>query len=292
MIVAQLLLDPSRGASLLFDMAARQFLLVSDFDQTLSFNDSGIVLSEMLGIPGFEARVAGLSSLNLVQAGAELAYLMRHDPEFRRVRRTDLVAVGRRVRLKRNIRSLVQLLRNGIEGCTFEFYVVSAAPEDVVLAALEGLLPESHILGTRFRWDDLMGEIDSIVQVRAGYGKIAALEELRARLGVPGERTVYVGDGASDIHAMLHVNRINGLTIAVSQAQHIAQVARRTVLSDDALSVAIPILEEIAHYGPAEVRELFDRNGFVIHEWDKVRTDWLTIRDATGDSGAIVPAYT
>jgi hypothetical protein len=31
----------------------REMLLVSDFDQTLSFNDSGIVLSEMLSIPGF-----------------------------------------------------------------------------------------------------------------------------------------------------------------------------------------------------------------------------------------------
>ena len=27
----------------------KQYLLCSDFDQTLSFNDSGIVLSELLG---------------------------------------------------------------------------------------------------------------------------------------------------------------------------------------------------------------------------------------------------
>ena len=31
----------------------KEFLLASDFDQTLSFNDSGMVLSEMLGIGGF-----------------------------------------------------------------------------------------------------------------------------------------------------------------------------------------------------------------------------------------------
>ncbi len=31
----------------------KRYLLASDFDQTLSFNDSGIVLSEMLGISGF-----------------------------------------------------------------------------------------------------------------------------------------------------------------------------------------------------------------------------------------------
>ena len=36
---------------------AKQYLLMSDFDQTLSFNDSGLVLSEMLGISGFEKRV-------------------------------------------------------------------------------------------------------------------------------------------------------------------------------------------------------------------------------------------
>jgi len=36
----------------------RHYLLASDFDQTLSFNDSGIVLSEMLGISGFRERVA------------------------------------------------------------------------------------------------------------------------------------------------------------------------------------------------------------------------------------------
>ena len=31
--------------------SAKQYLLASDFDQTLSFNDSGLVLSELVGIP-------------------------------------------------------------------------------------------------------------------------------------------------------------------------------------------------------------------------------------------------
>jgi hypothetical protein len=81
----------------------KKYLLASDFDQTLSFNDSGIALSELLGIPGFREKVARLSRLNLVQQGGELAYLPRHDPEYRRVRKQDLTEVGRRVRLKRNI---------------------------------------------------------------------------------------------------------------------------------------------------------------------------------------------
>jgi hypothetical protein len=76
---------------------------------------------------------------------------------------------------------------------------------------------------------------------------------------------------------MLHVNRGDGLTIAVSQARHITEIARRTVISDDALSVLVPILEEVAQYTSADIRRLFEQHGLVIQEWDRVRTDWLTI---------------
>ena len=65
---------------------SKQHLLASDFDQTLSFNDSGHVLSELLGTSGFAQKVAGLSQMSLVQPGGELAYLILHDPEYRRVR--------------------------------------------------------------------------------------------------------------------------------------------------------------------------------------------------------------
>ena len=111
----------------------KYYLLVSDFDQTLSFNDSGLVLAEMLGIPDFQAKVANLSRLNLVQSGAELTYLLRHDPEYRRVRREDLVAVGRQIRLKENIERLPTLLARGIDGHRFDFHVVSAAPDFVLM---------------------------------------------------------------------------------------------------------------------------------------------------------------
>ena len=61
----------------------KHYLFVSDFDQTLTFNDSGYVLSEIVGIPTeeFERKAAGMAKLNLVQQGAELAYLLLHDPE-------------------------------------------------------------------------------------------------------------------------------------------------------------------------------------------------------------------
>ena len=271
----------------------RHFLLVSDFDQTLSFNDSGRLLSERLGIAGFDDKVAGLSRLNLVQEGAELTYLLRHDPEYRRVRREDLVAVGREIRLKRNIGLLTELLDHGVDGYRFDFYVVSAAPEDIVHAALDGIVPRDHLIGTQLGFDEVTGEICAVERVAAGYGKVAAVDALRARLGVARERVVYVGDGSSDLHVMLHVNRGDGLTIAVSQSRLVAEVARRTVISDDAVSVLVPVLEEVAGWGTREIRRLLERHGLVIAEWERVRTDWLTITEsATRDASDAAPVET
>jgi phosphoserine phosphatase len=264
----------------------KHYLLVSDFDQTLSFNDSGLALSEMLGIPDFQDKVGAISRLNLVQQGAELTYLLKHDPEFKSVRRSDLIEVGRRIRLKRNVALLADFLRDGINGFRFDFYIVSAAPWEVVNSALEGIVPPDHIIGTRFGFNAETGEIESVMQVTAGYGKVAAVDDLRIRLGVPSDRVVYVGDGSSDIHVMLHVNRGEGLTIAASEARHISQIARRTVISDDALSVLIPVLEEIAGYDHSAIRLLFEKQGLLIHEWDSVRTDWLTIRGGSSMAGA------
>lgn len=262
----------------------KRYLLVSDFDQTLSFDDTGHVLSARLGIAGFPDKVAGLSRLNLVQEGAELTYLLRHDPEYRRVRRDDLVDVGREIRLKRNIALLTRLLAEGVDGIEFDFFVVSAAPEEVVHSALRGLVPPERIVATRFRYHATTGEIESVVRVPAGYGKVAAVDALRGSLGIPSERVVYVGDGTSDLHVMLHVNRCEGLTIAASEARSITQIARRTIMSDDALSVLIPVLEEIAGYTPPQIRRFFEQHGVLIQEWDRVRTDWLTISDV------VVPA--
>jgi 2-hydroxy-3-keto-5-methylthiopentenyl-1-phosphate phosphatase len=255
----------------------KQYLLASDFDQTLSFNDSGLVLSEMLGITNFAQKTAGLSDIHLVQQGGELAYLLLHDPEYRRVRREDLIEVGRRIRLKQNLRLLSRLL-DAVDGYRFDFYVVSAAPEEVIRSALAGIVPEDHIFGTRFRYHPSTGEIESIVCVPAGYGKVAVLEEIRRTLPVSSDRVVYVGDGSSDVHVMLHVNRLGGLTIAVSENRYLTPIARRTILSEDGLSVLIPILEEIAGWDGPSIRALFAEHGFVVQDWDKIRTDSLTIR--------------
>src|SRR3954468_12382619 len=92
------------------------YLVASDFDKTLSLDDSGALLSEMLGIAGFEEKVAALAASNLVQQGGELAYLLLHDDAFRAVRREHLVAVGRRIRLKHNLRLLQTMLASACAG--------------------------------------------------------------------------------------------------------------------------------------------------------------------------------
>src|SRR3989441_7215945 len=161
-------------------MMAKEYLLASDFDQTLSFNDSGIILSEIVGIPGFREKVAGLWRTTIIQQGGELACLLRHDPDYRAVRREHLVEAGKRVRLKQNIPLLVRLLQQGIEGHRFAFYVISAAPEEVIQSALEGIVPPDHVYGTRFEYDRSSGEIRSITRVAAGNGKVAVLGQPHA----------------------------------------------------------------------------------------------------------------
>jgi hypothetical protein len=72
--------------------------------------------SELLDIPveEFQRKASGMAQLNLVQQGAELAYLLLHDPQFRSVRREHLLAAGKRIPLKQNIELLYKILDNGI----------------------------------------------------------------------------------------------------------------------------------------------------------------------------------
>jgi HAD superfamily phosphoserine phosphatase-like hydrolase len=253
--------------------------VASDFDQTLSFNDSGLVLSELIGVTGFQQKVDGLAHSNLVQQGGELAYLIRHDPAFRGIRREHLAEAGRRVRLRSNIPALVEFLERGLDGCRFTFVVISAAPREVIESALAGIVAPGHIFGTEFEYDDT-GEVQAIRRVPAGYGKVAVIEELESRFDVPPARTIYVGDGSSDVHVMLHVNNRDGFTIAVSENTQLARIAKSTVLSDDAFSVTVPILEQVLGWGSGEIRSFFESNGLTLHEWEKARTDRVIVRDS------------
>jgi hypothetical protein len=104
----------------------------------------------------------------------------------------------------------VRFLEQGLPSCRFSFFVISAAPREIVASALSGNLSPDHIYGTELDFDPRSGE------VRAS---------------------------SSDVHVMLHVNNHDGFTIAVSENRQLACIARTTVLSDNAFSVMVPVLE-------------------------------------------------
>jgi len=263
----------------------QQYLLASDFDQTLSFNDSGVVLADLIGFHRFDEKVKGLANLSFVQQGAELSYLILHDPGFRSVRREHLIETGKRIRLKHDVSLFARSLNNISDDYKFSFYVISAGPQEIIESALEGIVPPDHIFGTRFRFHE-DGGVDTVVRASAGWGKVTVLEEIRDSLGISHDHIIYMGDGSSDLPVMMHVNQYDGLTIAVSEAKFITRLARRTVVSDNAMSVLVPVLEDVLHWDSAQIRRFFAARGLTLREWDKMRTDLLTIGESTQPASA------
>src|ERR1700746_658072 len=258
----------------------QQYLLASDFDQTLSFNDSGVVLAELIGVQGFHDKVRGLAQINLVQQGAELSYLILHDPEFRRIRREHLIEAGKLIRLKHDANLFAKTMDTLEDGYKFNFHVISAAPQEIIQSALEGIVAPANIHGTKFYYEPSNGEVKAIVRASAGWGKVTVLEEIRAQLGISHDHIVYMGDGSSDLPVMMHVNQYDGLTIAVREAEYITRIARRTVLSDNAMSVLVPVLEEVLRWDSSKIRSYFATQGLMLREWGKMRTDHLTIEES------------
>jgi predicted HAD superfamily phosphohydrolase len=117
--------------------------------------------------------------------------------------------------------------------------------------------------------------------VPAGYGKVVVLQELEQNFGTRPDHTIYIGDGSSDLYVMHHVNSRDGHTIAVSETKNIGRIAKRTVLSEDATSVFVPILEDILKWNAEQIREFFEGYGLSVQDWDKIRTDWLTFHKAS-----------
>jgi phosphoserine phosphatase len=238
----------------------------------------------MLGINDFDERVKRLSQVNIVQQGGELAYMILHDPDFSKVRREHLAEVGRKIRLKANIDVLYHLLQQGIYDYSFDFFVISAAPVEVIQSALSGIIPQEHIYGAEFEYDPETHRVKSLRRVPAGYGKVAVLNSLLGKLKVSQDKVIYVGDGNSDIHVMLNVNHHRGLTIAVSESRHISQIAQRTVLSDDTFSILVPVLEEIMGFDFHDITDFMNDKGLHIQEWNKGRTDWISIEKAVNSN--------
>jgi len=171
---------------------------------------------------------------------------------------------------------LAEILAGELGQARFQFVVISAGPREVVQSALEGMVPAENVFGTEFGYDPSGLRIASVKRVPAGYGKVVVLQELEQKFGTRPDHTVYIGDGSSDLYVMHHVNSRDGHTIAVSEAKDIGRIAKRTILSDNATSVFVPILEDILKWDAEQIREFFEAYGLSVQGWDKIRTDWLT----------------
>jgi len=43
----------------------------------------------------------------------------------------------------------------------------------------------------------------------------------------------------------------------------------------------VPVLEDVLKWDSAKIRRYFAANGLVLREWDKMRTDMLTIQESS-----------
>lgn len=253
------------------------YLFAADFDQALGFNDAGPVLAQVLGIANYAERVAALTDSKLVPPGGELSYLLEHDADFRRVRGDQLVEAGRRVRLKHAVAQFVRLIDGGIRGLRAKLRVISSSPKELVSAALADIVPPHRIIAAELDFDAATGAFVKVRSVPDGCGRIAVLDTLAASLEVPRDRIVYIGDGATDADAMRQVDRHYGFTVAVSPLPE--QVAQSTVISDNACSLLIPVLEQVLGWRRPSIRSVLEQSGLRVDAWQKTRTDMVRLAE-------------
>ncbi|OGW74972.1 MAG: hypothetical protein A2Z72_07595 [Omnitrophica bacterium RBG_13_46_9] len=256
----------------------RKILFISDFDKTLSTGDVGYILSAKLGVPAqaFDRKIEEIQRRNIVQLGGELAHLITRDPDyFGKVSKDLLYEVGKEIKLKKGVPELMNILTGGIDNYSFSPYIVSAAPKECIEKAVERVFPVENIYGTNFIYKN--GIVQDVERTNAGHAKVATLDMLKLKENVPRNAIVYVGDGSSDVHVMLHVLSYSGYTITVSPAPYMGHICRRSVISDNVLSVLVPILEDMLKYDQEKVRAYFEGRGHPILEWNRADTEWLDI---------------
>lgn len=253
------------------------YLFVSDFDKTLSKDDAGLLLSLKLGLnrEKFEEKIKHLKAKSLTKSGAEIPYLILHDSDYKgKVNKEMLRKVGKQVRLQKHLPELMKILNQGIKGKRFSTYVISAAPQEVVRKALEGILPPENVHGTTFTYDK-KGTIVGVEKAAAGAAKVDILEIIRKKEKVPLDRVIYVGDGFSDMYTILYVRAYHGYTIAVTPTSYLGSICKKTIISNDSLSLLAPVLEDILGFSHEEVKSFFEKLGYPIQTWEKAKVEWF-----------------
>jgi len=76
---------------------------------------------------------------------------------------------------------------------------------------------------------------------------------------------------------MLHVNNRGGFTIAVSENKQLARIAQSTVVSDNAFSILVPILDQVLDWETRRIRDLFESYGLTLSGWERDRSDRVQI---------------
>ena len=256
----------------------KKILFASDFDKTLSTGDAGYILSAKLGISAerFDQKIKEIQSRNIVQLGGELAHLIIRDPDYiGKVSKDLLYEVGKEIKLKKGVPELMKILAEGIDNCRFSTYILSAAPKECIEKAVEKIFPAENIYGTTFIYKN--GIIQDVERTNAGHAKVSTIDMLKQKENVTRYAIIYVGDGSSDVHVMLHVKSYQGYTITVSPAPYMGHICRRSVISDNVLSLLVPILQDLLRYDEAKVRKFFEDRKHAILEWNRADTEWLDI---------------
>ena len=256
----------------------KKILFVSDFDKTLSTGDVGYILSEKLGISAeqFDQKIEEIKRRNIVQLGGELAHLIIRDSDYvGKVSKDLLYEAGKEVELKKGVPELINILAEGVDKYSFSMHIVSAAPKECVEKAVEGIFPAENIYGTNFTYKN--GIVQDVERTNAGHAKVSTLDMLKLKENVTRDAIIYVGDGSSDVHVMLHIMSYNGYSITVSPAPYMGHICRRSVISDNVLSVLVPILVDLLKYDQEKVRAFFENRGHSILEWNRADTEWLDI---------------
>jgi len=256
----------------------KKILFVSDFDKTLSVGDVGYILSAKVGVSPeqFDRKIEEIKRRNIVQLGGELTHLIVRDPDYiGKVTKDLLYEVGKEIELKKGVPELIKILSDGIDNYHFCTYIVSAAPKECIEKAVEHIFPADHIYGTTFIFKNNI--VQDVERTNAGQAKVSTLDMLKLKLNVPRDAIIYVGDGSSDVHVMLHIRSYNGYTITVSPSPYMGHICRRSVISDNVLSILVPILEDLLKYNQEKIRAYFEGRGHAILEWNRADTEWLDI---------------